>query len=115
MACAQNSLCGEHHKGTSFRPCPLTGGVQTKGLESDSVAVAEARRSVMALLLHGDAAFAGQGVVAEMLQLANIPGEASDRRSSPRDGRGLPGTTRLRWLSVTQQPRPMPVSRFQEQ
>ena len=30
----------------------------------------------MALLLHGDAAFAGQGVVAEMLQLANIPGEA---------------------------------------
>jgi 2-oxoglutarate dehydrogenase complex dehydrogenase (E1) component-like enzyme len=53
-----------------------TGGVQTEGLESDSAAVTEARRAVMALLLHGDAAFAGQGVVAETLQLANTPGEA---------------------------------------
>lgn len=66
------SLLAAARKCAGFR----TGGVQTKGLESDSVAVAEARRSVMALLLHGDAAFAGQGVVAEMLQLANIPGEA---------------------------------------
>ena len=66
--------------------CPYTGGVQTKGLESDSVAVAEARRSVMALLLHGDAAFAGQGVVAEMLQLANIPGEVLNSRSTPDRG-----------------------------
>lgn len=48
--------------------------MQTEGLESDSVAVTEARRAVMGLLLHGDAAFAGQGVVAETLQLANTPG-----------------------------------------
>jgi hypothetical protein len=69
-------------RGSSLCPCAHTGGVQTKGLESDSVAVAEARRSVMALLLHGDAAFAGQGVVAEMLQLANIPGEVLNSRST---------------------------------
>lgn len=48
--------------------------MQTEGLESDSVAVTEARHAVMGLLLHGDAAFAGQGVVAETLQLANTPG-----------------------------------------
>lgn len=29
----------------------------------------------MGLVLHGDAAFAGQGVVAETLQLGNLPGE----------------------------------------
>lgn len=75
--------------GLSVCRCAHTGGVQTKGLESDSVAVAEARRSVMALLLHGDAAFAGQGVVAEMLQLANIPGEAADSCSTQGAGRGM--------------------------
>lgn len=32
------------------------------------------RANVMGLVLHGDAAFAGQGVVAETLQLANLPG-----------------------------------------
>lgn len=31
----------------------------------------------MGLVLHGDAAFAGQGVVAETLQLANLPGTFS--------------------------------------
>lgn len=52
----------------------IAGGVQTEGLESDSAAMTEARRAVMGLLLHGDAAFAGQGIVAETLQLANTPG-----------------------------------------
>lgn len=57
----------------------IAGGAQTEGLESDSEAVTEARRAVMGLLLHGDAAFAGQGVVAETLQLANTPGATSNR------------------------------------
>ncbi len=43
----------------------------------------EARRAVMGLLLHGDAAFAGQGVVAETLQLANTPGAACNRTPAP--------------------------------
>ena len=30
---------------------------------------------VMGLLIHGDAAFAGQGMVAELLQMSNVPGE----------------------------------------
>ena len=34
----------------------------------------EQRFSVMPMMLHGDAAFAGQGVVAETLNLANLPG-----------------------------------------
>ena len=29
---------------------------------------------VMGLLIHGDAAFAGQGLVAELLQMSNVPG-----------------------------------------
>lgn len=33
-----------------------------------------AREKVMGLLIHGDAAFAGLGVVAETLQLADTPG-----------------------------------------
>ena len=33
-----------------------------------------AREKVMGLLIHGDAAFAGLGVVAECLQLADTPG-----------------------------------------
>ena len=33
-----------------------------------------ARQKVMGLLIHGDAAFAGLGVVAECLQLADTPG-----------------------------------------
>ena len=32
------------------------------------------RKRVMGLLIHGDAAFAGLGVVAECLQLADVPG-----------------------------------------
>lgn len=32
------------------------------------------RRRVMGLILHGDAAFAGQGLVAECLQMSNVPG-----------------------------------------
>lgn len=35
-----------------------------------------AREKVMGLLIHGDAAFAGLGVVAECLQLADTPGLA---------------------------------------
>lgn len=35
------------------------------------------RKRVMGLLIHGDAAFAGLGVVAECLQLADVPGETS--------------------------------------
>ena len=34
----------------------------------------EQRFSVVPMMLHGDAAFAGQGVVAETLNLANLPG-----------------------------------------
>ncbi len=34
----------------------------------------EARRSVLPVLLHGDAAFAGQGVVAETFNLSEVPG-----------------------------------------
>jgi 2-oxoglutarate dehydrogenase E1 component len=34
----------------------------------------EVYRSIMPLLLHGDAAFAGQGIVMETLQLAELPG-----------------------------------------
>ena len=34
------------------------------------------REKVMGLLIHGDAAFAGLGVVAECLQLADTPGVA---------------------------------------
>ena len=33
------------------------------------------RRRVMGLLIHGDAAFAGLGIVAECFQLADVPGE----------------------------------------
>ena len=32
------------------------------------------RRRVMGLILHGDAAFAGQGLVTECLQMSNVPG-----------------------------------------
>jgi 2-oxoglutarate dehydrogenase E1 component len=34
----------------------------------------EARRRILPLLIHGDAAFAGQGVVAETLNLADLKG-----------------------------------------
>ncbi len=34
-----------------------------------------AKQRVMGLLIHGDAAFAGLGVVAETLQLADTPGQ----------------------------------------
>lgn len=34
----------------------------------------EKRQQVMGLILHGDAAFAGQGLVAECLQMSNVPG-----------------------------------------
>ena len=40
-----------------------------------------AREKVMGLLIHGDAAFAGLGVVAECLQLADTPGIT--QRSQP--------------------------------
>ena len=39
-------------------------------------------RHVAGLLIHGDAAFAGLGIVAECLQLSNTPGAAC-RRSKP--------------------------------
>jgi 2-oxoglutarate dehydrogenase E1 component len=35
---------------------------------------ADARRRIMAVALHGDAAFAGQGITAETLNLADLPG-----------------------------------------
>ncbi len=40
----------------------------------DGLSRAEVYNRVMPVLLHGDAAFAGQGIVMETLQLANLPG-----------------------------------------
>lgn len=37
------------------------------------------RRQALGLLVHGDAAFAGLGLAAETLQLANVPGRAWTR------------------------------------
>ena len=34
------------------------------------------RRSTLAILIHGDAAFTGQGVVAETFQMSELPGFA---------------------------------------
>ena len=49
-------------------------GKQDDIRNGDSVSREEAYDQIMPVLLHGDAAFAGQGVVMETLQLANLPG-----------------------------------------
>ena len=41
-----------------------------------------AKERVMGLLIHGDAAFAGLGVVAETLQLADTPGASHQQQES---------------------------------
>ena len=63
------------------------------------------RRKVMPLLIHGDAAFAGQGLVAECLNLANLEGYRTGGTihvvinnqvgftTSPEDGRSTPYAT----------------------
>lgn len=46
--------------------------------EQDSLALslgkAAAQNAVAGLLIHGDASFSGLGIVAECLQLSNVPG-----------------------------------------
>src|SRR2546425_6732990 len=39
------------------------------------------RRKVLPVLIHGDAAFAGQGIVAEVLNLANLEGRSEEHTS----------------------------------
>lgn len=47
--------------------------------EQDSLALkmgkAAAQNAVAGLLIHGDASFSGLGIVAECLQLSNVPGK----------------------------------------
>ena len=66
------------HLSLSFNPSHLEfvnpivcGRVRAKQARLDAE---DARRRVMPLLLHGDAAFAGQGVVAEGFNMAELPG-----------------------------------------
>ena len=40
------------------------------------------RKAAVGVLVHGDAAFAGLGLVAETLQLANVPGETHPSRGA---------------------------------
>ncbi len=42
--------------------------------EQSRVSDTDPRKSVAGILIHGDAAFAGLGIVSETLQLASIPG-----------------------------------------
>ncbi len=50
----------------------LIGGAELK--ESERNVTGEHRKKVLPILLHGDAAFAGQGSVAEVLNLSQLPG-----------------------------------------
>jgi 2-oxoglutarate decarboxylase len=52
----------------------MTRGTQDKLRNGEGRSREEAFDLIMPVLLHGDAAFAGQGVVMETLQLANLPG-----------------------------------------
>ena len=54
--------------------------------EQDSLALkmgkAAAQNAVAGLLIHGDASFSGLGIVAECLQLSNVPGRIFTLSSS---------------------------------
>jgi 2-oxoglutarate dehydrogenase E1 component len=52
----------------------VIGKVRAKQMQRGFVKREETRREVMGLLLHGDAAFAGQGLVAETLDLSELKG-----------------------------------------
>jgi 2-oxoglutarate dehydrogenase E1 component len=63
----------------------------------------EERRQVMPIVLHGDAAFAGQGILAETLNLAELPGYT------------VGGTVHLivnNWIGFTTEPHSLQSSRF---
>jgi multifunctional 2-oxoglutarate metabolism enzyme len=53
---------------------PVVEGVVRAKQERDKGRGPDAWRPILPVLLHGDAAFAGQGVVAEVLNLAQLPG-----------------------------------------
>ena len=52
----------------------VRGAQQLRQDHCSTADVAEARRQVAAVVVHGDAAFAGLGLATESLQLANVPG-----------------------------------------
>lgn len=54
----------------------VRGAQQLRQDQGSTTDEAEARRSIAAVVVHGDAAFAGLGLAAESLQLANVPGRA---------------------------------------
>lgn len=64
-------LCGWPKGKFQLLCCDLQGMVRA---EQDQLK--DSRRSrVVGLLIHGDAAFAGLGIVSECLQMANVPGQ----------------------------------------
>src|SRR5206468_5989592 len=52
----------------------VIGKVRAKQMQRGYLMRDETRREVMPLLIHGDAAFAGQGLVAETLDLSELKG-----------------------------------------
>jgi 2-oxoglutarate decarboxylase len=62
---------------------PVVEGVVRAKQERTAGHGPEAWKRVLPVLLHGDAAFAGQGMVAEVLNLANLPGYRPRRDGRP--------------------------------